>query len=41
VLAEDPLACPLERLPVIAVEQTVVDGRMVYDRAHDGEPVLP
>jgi predicted amidohydrolase YtcJ len=41
VLAEDPLACPLERLPVIAIEQTVVDGRMVYDRAHDGEPVLP
>jgi len=41
VLDEDPLACPLERLPTIAVAHTVVAGRRVYDRVRDGVPALP
>ena len=28
-------------LPVIAVDHTVVAGRMVYDRVRDGTPPVP
>jgi len=41
VLAEDPLTCPLARLPAIGVDPTVVAGRVVYDRVRDGIPALP
>ena len=41
VLEEDPLTCALERLPVIAVDHTVVAWRMVYDRVRDGTPPVP
>ena len=41
VLDADPIACPLERLPTLGVELTVVGGRVVYERARDGVPAVP
>jgi predicted amidohydrolase YtcJ len=41
VLDGDPVACPLERLPTLGVELTVVGGRVVYERARDGVPAVP
>ena len=41
VLDGDPIDCPLERLPMLAVDLTVVGGRVVYERACDGVPQVP
>jgi predicted amidohydrolase YtcJ len=41
VLDGDPLDCPLDELPQLPVDLTMVGGRIVYDRQRDGVPALP
>ena len=38
VLSADPLTCAEDELPDIVAELTIVGGRVVYDRALDGDP---
>ena len=42
ILSDDPLSVAEERLPAIVAEQTIVGGRVVFDRAVEGNlPFLP
>jgi predicted amidohydrolase YtcJ len=41
VLDGDPLDCPLDRLPSLPIDLTMVGGRVVHDLAQDGLPALP
>jgi predicted amidohydrolase YtcJ len=41
VLDDDPVECPLERLPGLGVERTGVAGRVVHERGRDVVPPLP
>lgn len=41
VLEGDPLACPLDALPTLAVAMAVVGGDVVHERGRDPVPELP
>lgn len=41
VLDDDPVLCPLERLPGLGVERTLVAGCVVHERGRDAVPPLP